>query len=307
MCGAEEIYCRKNHCIQPVGWYIIEPCDAFAIANSAATQAFDGVVGSLNWNAATCGCSIPRVLKRQRCRYRTCSECAWIAMNSTFTTMQQWAEGAKEYPARWAQREGDYLLFRRTKMRLKSEYEHSQRKNGKQRAPGLQRNFVDTNNHPHGTANVLLNMAETADLLQWPPLDMLIDGHLNISSSDPYRIPEATCGDEWNGGVEDKFVTAQGLQVSPVLDVNPEAPDTTSDFGAAVYFDYPPNALPQNMYEPPQPVSTFQQYGDNGKYANQLSQLHNEVVSQTSNVQHTELDFDDPFWTTVFASSGDSA
>ncbi|UKZ63155.1 uncharacterized protein TrAtP1_004385 [Trichoderma atroviride] len=230
-------------------------------------------------------------------------------MKSTFTAVQRWAEGAKEHPASWAQRNDDYLLFRRTKTRLKGDYEHTQRDNGKQRAAGLQRDSDDTNNHQHGTANALPNMAESADLLQWPSQNMFFDGHLNINSSDPYRVSEAvseaTYGDEWNGGVEDKLVTTQELPLPAVPNSNQEAPNIASDFG--LYLDYPPDALPQTVYEPAQPISIFQEYWDQGEDSNQLSQLHNEVLPQSSNVQHTEVDFNDPFWTAVFASSGDSA
>lgn len=304
MCGAGEIYCRQSDCIQPVGWYIIEPCDAFAIANSATTQAFDGVVGSLNWNAAICGCSIPRVLRRQRCSYRTCNECAWIAMNSTFTAMQQWAEGAKEHPASWAQRHDDYLLFRRTKMKLKRDHEHTQRKNGKQRAASLQKNFVATNSRQHGTTNVFSNAVEAADSSQWPSQNMFFDGHLDINSSDPYRISEAAYGDEWNGGVEDNLVTTQELPLPAVPNLNQEAPNIVSEFG--LYLDYPPDALPQDVYEPTQPISTFQEYSDQGEDTNPLSQLQTKVLPQSSNAQFSEVDFNDPFWAAVFASSGDS-
>ncbi|PON27458.1 hypothetical protein TGAM01_v203839 [Trichoderma gamsii] len=224
-------------------------------------------------------------------------------MKSTFTAVQQWAEGAKENPARWAQRQDEYLLFRRTKMRLERDHEHTQRKSGKQRATGLQRYSLDANSHQHGTTNALPNMAETADSVHWPSQNMFLD--LNIDSSDPYQISEATYGDGWNGGVEDTLVTTQEPQVLAVPRLNQEAPDIASDFG--LYPDYPQDALPQDIYEPPQPMSTFQEYWDGGEDANQLFQLHTGNLTQNPNVQHTEVDFNDPFWTNVFAASCDSA
>ncbi|KAK1250239.1 hypothetical protein MKX08_010242 [Trichoderma sp. CBMAI-0020] len=133
---------------------------------------------------------------------------------------------------------------------------------------------------------------------------MFFDGHLNINSSDPYRVSEATYRDERNGGVEDELVTTQALQLPGVLNSNQEAPNNVSEFG--LYLDYPPDALSQAVYEPPQPISTFQEYWDQGEDTNHLSQLQTRDLPQSSNVQHTEVDFNDPFWTAVFASSGDS-
>jgi hypothetical protein len=226
-------------------------------------------------------------------------------MKSTFTAVQQWAEEAKENPARWAQRQDDYLLFRRTKMRLERDHEHTQRRSGNQRATSLERNSFDTNSYQHGTTNALPNIAETTDLLQWPSQNMIFDGYLNIGSSDPYRISEATYGDEWNGDVKDKFVTTQELQMPAVPNLNQEAPNIASDFG--LYPDYPQDALPQTIYEPQQPMSTFQEYWDERDDASQLFQLHTGYLPQNPNVQHTDVDFSDPFWANVFASSGDSA
>jgi hypothetical protein len=219
--------------------------------------------------------------------------------------MQQWAEGAKEHPASWAQSQGDDLLFRRIKMRLKSNYEHTQRNNGKKRGASLQKNFVDTCNRHHGTANILPNIAETADLLQWSSLDRFIDGRSNMDNSDPYRRVEATFGDKGTDGVEDELVTTQELPVPAITNLFQEAPNIASDSG--LYLEYPPHTLLQNNYEPPQPTSMFQEYWDTGEDAKQLSQPQTEVFSQDSNVHNTEVDFNDPFWTTVFASSGDSA
>lgn len=134
---------------------------------------------------------------------------------------------------------------------------------------------------------------------------MHFNGHLNINSSDPYRIPEATYGDKWNGGVEDKLVATRELQAPAVPDLNQEAPNIACEFG--LHLDSLPDSLPRYIYELPPPISTFQEYWDQGEDANQSSRLHTEALPQSSNVQDTEVDFNDPFWKTVFASSGDSA
>ncbi|KAL7973664.1 hypothetical protein HDV63DRAFT_400691 [Trichoderma sp. SZMC 28014] len=226
-------------------------------------------------------------------------------MNSTFAAVQQWAEGAKEHPASWAQRKDDYLLLRRTKKMLERNHEHAQRESGNQRAAGIHKKFLDTNNHQHRTTNALPNITETADLSQWPPQNMFSVGHLNVNSSDSYRITEATYGDEWVGGREDKLVATRELQSPAVPDSIQEAPNIACESG--LYLDYPPDVLPQNIYGPPQPISTFQEYWDLGEDANQPSQLYTEALPQNPNVQYPEVDFNDPFWATVFASSGDSA
>lgn len=307
MCGAKEIYCCQSHCIQPVGWYIVEPCDAFTNTNSATIQAFDGAVWSLNWNSTTCGCSVPRVLRRQRCRYRTCSKCSWIAIDLTFTTMQLWAESAREYPTWWTQSKGDYLLFRRTKMRLKSNYELSQGKNGKQRAIGHQKNSATVNGRQYRTTSSLSNIAEAAESIQWPFLGGIIDGRLNIFNSVLYQTPEATRGDKWVGEMEDKCITAQGQEVPAVSDFNLEIPNAPSEIDKVLHFEYPPAALPQYIYGPPLSVSIDQEHCDKEEHTNQLPRLWAEDLSQISGVQHAGFDFNDPFWADLFASSGDLA
>ncbi|KAL6908610.1 hypothetical protein GGI43DRAFT_379454 [Trichoderma evansii] len=192
-------------------------------------------------------------------------------------------------------------------MRLKSDYQLSQGKNGKQQTIGLQKNLATTDRLQSGTTSILSNMAETATSLQWPPLEIFIDDHFNIPNSVLYRVPEATRGDKQGGGAEDKSMTAQKLQVPAALDFTLEAPNTASEVGMVSYFDYPPDALPQNMHLPSQPISTFQECWDKGEQANQLTRLHTKFLPQTSDVQHAEFDFNDPFWTNVFGSSSDSA
>lgn len=150
-------------------------------------------------------------------------------------------------------------------------------------------------------------MGESATSLQWPSLEIFVDDHLNIPNSTLYRVPEATRRDKQGGGAEDKSMTAQRLQVPLALDFTLEAPNTASEVGTVSYFDYPPDALPQNMHPPLQPISTFQEYWDKGEQSNQLTQLHTEFLPQTSSVQHGEFDFYDLFWTDIFGSSSDSA
>ncbi|UKZ88085.1 uncharacterized protein TrAFT101_003849 [Trichoderma asperellum] len=221
--------------------------------------------------------------------------------------MQLWAESAKEYPTWWAQSKGDYLLFRRTKMRLKSDYELSQGNNSKQRTMGLQKNSATVNGRQYGTTNSLSNIAEAADLIQWPFLKGIIDGRLNIFNSALYQTREATRGDKRGGGVEDKFMTAQGLQVPAVSEFNLEVPNAPFEIDKVLHFDYPPAALPQYIYGPPLLVSIDQEHCDKEEHANQLSRLRAEDLTQTSGVQHAGFDFNDPFWADLFASSGDIA
>jgi hypothetical protein len=218
-------------------------------------------------------------------------------MDSTFATMQQWAESAKEYPAWWTQSQGDYLLFRRTKMRLRSDYERSQSEKDKQQTAGVQQTFFATNSYQYGT-NALSNLAGVTDSSQGLSLGTCTDGYLSISNSALYPFSEAINGKSWNAGVGDKSLAVQGrahLEMPAVPYFNLEAPNTAHKTGIFPYFDHPPDNLSQTVYDPPQPVLAFQEHWDEGEHTSQLVRLQPEVQPQTLIVNPTEFDFNDPF------------
>ncbi|KAM0256805.1 hypothetical protein ACHAQJ_004757 [Trichoderma viride] len=225
--------------------------------------------------------------------------------------MQQWAENAKEYPAWWTQGQGDHLLFRRAKMRLRSDYKRSQSEKGNQQTTDVQQTFTTTNGHQYGTtASTLSTLAGATDLPQGPSLGAYTDDYLSTSNSTLYPALEGINGEIWNDGVRGNSLTAQSLthlEMLMVPDFSSGAPNTALESSTSPYFDHPPNTLSHTVYEQSKSVSTFQEYWDEGEHAARLAQLQPEVLPQASNVSPAEFDFNDSFWKNMFAPSVDFA
>ncbi|PKK53604.1 hypothetical protein CI102_1842 [Trichoderma harzianum] len=311
MCGAKEIYCCQIHCIRPIGWYIVEPCEAFVIANSLLTQHPAGSGSwSWNWNTSTCGCSVPRVVRRQRCRYRSCITCCWSTLHSTFTAMQQWANAAREYPEWWAQSHGDNLLFRRTKRRLRSEYDQSRKDKGKKRAIDVQQALPAANSgeqwssHPE-TLGTLSNQTDVFDYLPRSSLENPSNNYQSISNSNLYPSSSAVSRQVWSDGPGERFPTAQGLLgTTGVPELGQEAASTAN--ASTMY----PNSEYQldiwRAYEPSQPNLMFEQVWGEGD-ATQSERPQHEVMQQTPSLNNAVLNLDDPFWNDMLAFGSEFA
>ncbi|KAL7793002.1 hypothetical protein V8C37DRAFT_416185, partial [Trichoderma ceciliae] len=253
-------------------------------------QTLDSESWNWSWNTTTCGCSVPRVLRRQRCRYRSCGKCVGNALHSTFTAMQQWAESAEKYPEWWTEREGDHLLFRRTKMRLRNEYERSHSENGKQQAGGLQQNWLSQ----YGTIGNLSSLTVAVDALPGPSsLENSTKDYLSKPNSTLYPISEAICGEMWNDDMGARSSTVH-LETPGIIDFNLEA-STAAESTMLPCLDHQQNTLPQIIYEPPQPDLAFQQHWAEGGHAAQLAQPQPELLPQAANTNLAVIDFDDLF------------
>lgn len=306
MCGAKEVYCCQIHCIRPIGWYIVEPCEAFVIANSLLTQhPADSGSWSWNWNTSTCGCSVPRVVRRQRCRYRSCITCSWSTLHSTFTAMQQWANAAKEYPEWWAQSHGDNLLFRRTKRRLRSEYDQSRRDKGKKRAIDVQQAFPAANSGElwsshHETLGALSNQTDVLDYLPRSSLENPSNNYQIISNSNLYPFSSAARRQAWDGGLEGRFPIAQGLlETAGIPEPGQEAANAENASAMYPNSEYQPDIW--TAYEPSQPHLTFEQVWGEGSHATQSERPQHEVMQQTPSLNNAVLNLDDPFWNDMLA------
>lgn len=241
MCGAKEIYCCQSHCVQPIGWYIVEPCEAFSVANSATTHNPFGGEG-WNWNTNACGCSVPRVVKRQRCKHRSCSSCAWDALDSTFTATQQWADTAKEYPGCWIEGQEDYLLLRRTKTKLRNDHELSERQKGKQRAIDIEQGLDSLTSWPsyYETPNALSKSADTLSSLPGASSDHYTNGFLSLLGPDLYPAFEAASAELPQLGFTFEQTWAKGEQAPQISQPQLEVVPQTSDANLASFnFDDP--------------------------------------------------------------------
>ncbi|KAL6788202.1 hypothetical protein J3E68DRAFT_444891 [Trichoderma sp. SZMC 28012] len=309
MCGAKEVYCCQIHCIRPIGWYIVEPCEAFVIANSLLTQHPAGSGSwSWNWNTSTCGCSVPRVVRRQRCRYRSCITCSWSTLHSTFTAMQQWANAAKEYPEWWAQSHGDNLLFRRTKRRLRSEHDQSRKDKGKKRAIDVQQASPAANSGEqwsshHETLGTLSNQTDVFDCLPRSSLENPSDAYQSISNSTLHPSSSAKSRQVWDGGLEERFPTVRGLlETTGMPDLGQEAASAANTSSMYPHLGYQPGVW--TSYEPPQPNLTFEHVWGEGD-ATQSERPQHEVMQQTPGFSNEVLSLDDPFWNDMLAFSGE--
>ncbi|EGR50751.1 uncharacterized protein TRIREDRAFT_105176 [Trichoderma reesei QM6a] len=125
MCKAREIHCRISNCCRPIGWYVMQPCMPFTRANLGMPLAYDGS-RDLNWNTSTSDCGVPRVVSTKKSTSRSCQPCCLEALFSEFSFMQDWAYVAKSHRKWLEESPGDSLLWRRTKTRLRREYDEAQ-------------------------------------------------------------------------------------------------------------------------------------------------------------------------------------
>ncbi|QYS98070.1 hypothetical protein H0G86_005268 [Trichoderma simmonsii] len=130
--------------------------------------------------------------------------------------MQQWANAAKEYPEWWAQSHGDNLLFRRTKRRLRSEYDQSRKDKGKKRAIDVQQASPAVNSGEqwsshHETLCTLSNQTDVFDYLPRSTLQNPSKNYQGISNSNLYPSSSVASGQVWDGGLGERIPTAQGL------------------------------------------------------------------------------------------------
>ncbi|KAL7936160.1 hypothetical protein V8C35DRAFT_251089 [Trichoderma chlorosporum] len=309
MCGATEIYCSQSHCHQPIGWHIVEPCEAFVIANSANTQQPAGTaILGWNWNTSTCGCSVPRVVRRQRCRYRSCITCARSALSSAFMTMQHWADVAKEYPDWWRPRRGDDLLLRRTKTRLRKEYGKWSKDNGKRRTVDFQQAYAATNRwtgYPE-TPKTISHSESVFAHLPDPSWESFPNNHSSLPNSRSDPPSSATVGQAWYNGLGERLSTVQGLpRVAGALELGQEAPSAANTPSIYPSLEYQPDVW--TACEPPQPALTMGQVWNVGDDTARLLQPQHEGMQQASDVNFIELNLEDPFWNNILSASGDGA
>ncbi|KAH0499248.1 hypothetical protein TgHK011_006453 [Trichoderma gracile] len=125
MCKAREIHCRNSSCCRSIGWYVTQPCMPFISANKGMPLAYDGS-RDLNWNTSTSDCGVPRVVSTRKSSSRSCQPCCWEALRSEFAFMRDWAYVAKSHRKWLEESPGDSLLWRRTKSRLRREYDAAQ-------------------------------------------------------------------------------------------------------------------------------------------------------------------------------------
>ncbi|PTB65473.1 hypothetical protein BBK36DRAFT_5915 [Trichoderma citrinoviride] len=172
MCKASEIHCRDSSCCRPIGWFVVQPCTPFLKANKGMPPAFDGS-RDLNWNTSTSDCGVPRVVSTKKSTCRTCQPCFWKALCSNFALVQDWAYVAKTHRKWLAENPGDGLLWRRTKARLRREYDQSHSQGKKRKladesfemlTPPLSRQ----SSQPETSPNTSI-YASTADNLGWYP------------------------------------------------------------------------------------------------------------------------------------------
>ncbi|KAL6868585.1 hypothetical protein J3F83DRAFT_714838 [Trichoderma novae-zelandiae] len=136
MCKASEIHCRDGDCCRSIGWYVVQPCTPFVKANAGMPRAFDGS-RDMNWNTSTSDCGVPRVVSSKKSSVRTCQECSWKALRLNFAVVQDFAGGAR-FNREWLKKNpGDSLLWRRTKTRLRREYDQSQSQGKKRKRPAV--------------------------------------------------------------------------------------------------------------------------------------------------------------------------
>ncbi|KAJ4861150.1 hypothetical protein T069G_06138 [Trichoderma breve] len=224
--------------------------------------------------------------------------------------MQQWANAAKEYPEWWAQSHGDNLLFRRTKRRLRSEYDQSRKDKGKKRAIDVQQAFPAASSGEqwsshHETLGTLTNQTDVFDCLPRSSLENPSNNYQSISNSNLYPFSSAARRQVWGDGPGERFPTAQGLlETTGMPNLGQEAASAAN--ASAMYPDseYQPDIW--TAYEPSQPNLTFEQVWGEGD-ATQSERPQHEVMRQAPGLNNMALNLDDPFWNDLLAFSGDIA
>ncbi|KAL6895722.1 hypothetical protein HDV57DRAFT_521017 [Trichoderma longibrachiatum] len=124
MCKAREIHCRNSACCRSIGWYVTQPCTPFIKANQGMPPAYDGS-RDVNWNTSTSDCGVPRVVSTRKSTSRSCQPCCWEALCAEFSLVRDWSYAARPHRKWLEEMPGDSLLWRRTKARLRREYDEA--------------------------------------------------------------------------------------------------------------------------------------------------------------------------------------
>ncbi|KAK0763205.1 hypothetical protein N5P37_004191 [Trichoderma harzianum] len=224
--------------------------------------------------------------------------------------MQQWANAAREYPEWWAQSHGDNLLFRRTKRRLRSEYDQSRKDKGKKRAIDVQQALPAANSGEqwsshHETLGTLSNQTDVFDYLPRSSLENPSNNYQNISNSNLYPSSSAVSRQVWSDGPGERFPTAQGLLgTTGVPELGQEAASTANASTMYPNSEYQPDIW--RAYEPSQPNLMFEQVWGEGD-ATQSERPQHEVMQQTPSLNNAVLNLDDPFWNDMLAFGSEFA
>ncbi|KAM6479771.1 hypothetical protein HDV62DRAFT_399293 [Trichoderma sp. SZMC 28011] len=218
----------------------------------------------------------------------------------------QWANAAKEYPEWWAQSHGDNLLFRRTKRRLRSEYDQSRKDKGKKRAIDLQQAFPVANSGDqwsshHETLGTLSSQTDVFDYLPISSLENPSNTYQRTSNSNIYPSFSAASRQVWDDGLGERFPTAQGLLETTCM---PELGQGAASAANASTM-YPSSEYQPDIwtaaYEPSQPNLTFGQVWGEGSHATQSERPQHEVMQQTPSLNNAVLNLDDRFWNDMLA------
>ncbi|KAL7950697.1 hypothetical protein V8C42DRAFT_359598 [Trichoderma barbatum] len=206
-----------------------------------------------------------------------------------------WAEAAKEYPEWWTQSQGDDLLLRRTKMRLRHNYDQTRKYKGKKHAVDVQQAFAATSTwpgHPE-TSGTYSSPTYTLDSFPASSLDSFSNGYLSTSESNLYPLSSMTSGQVRDGGMGERSSTARRLLgMAGMLDLGQDASSAANAFAMYPNIEHQPNVW--TSYEPPQPSLTFEQAWYGGDQATQLDRSAHEALTHTVNGNYVELNLDDP-------------
>ncbi|KAL6828207.1 hypothetical protein V8C40DRAFT_240408 [Trichoderma camerunense] len=226
--------------------------------------------------------------------------------------MQQWANAAKKYPEWWAQSHGDNLLFRRTKRRLRSEFDQSRKDKGKKRAIDVQQALPAANSDEqwsshHETLDTLSSQTDVFDHLPRSSLENPSNNYQSISNSNLYPFSSAARRQVWDGGLGGRFPTAQGLlETTGMPELGQEAASSANASAMYPNSEYQPDIWTA-AYEPSQPNLTFGQVWGEGSHATQSERPQHEVMQQTPSLSNAVLNLDHPFWNDMLAFGGEFA
>ncbi|PNP57123.1 hypothetical protein THARTR1_02965 [Trichoderma harzianum] len=225
--------------------------------------------------------------------------------------MQQWANAAKEYPEWWTQSHGDDLLLRRTKRRLRSEYDQSRTDNGKKRAIDVQQTFPATNScqqwsSHHETLDTLSNQTDVLDYVPRFSLENPSNNYQNVFNSLLCPSSSAAGRQVWDEVLGERLPTAQGLLETTGMP-NLVHETVNAENASTMYpnSEYQPDIW--TAYEPLQPHLTSEQVWAEGDDATQSGRSPHEVMQQTPSLNNVVLNLDDPFWNDMVAFSDEFA
>ncbi|KAL7800570.1 hypothetical protein V8C43DRAFT_302600 [Trichoderma afarasin] len=227
------------------------------------------------------------------------------------TEVPQWANAAKEYPEWWAQSHGDNLLFRRTKRRLRSEYDQSRKDKGKKRAIDVQQEFPAANScgqwsSHHETLGTLSSQTDVLECLPRSSLESPSNNYRSVLNSNLYPSSSAARRQVWDGGLEGRFPTAQELlETTGMPELGQEAASAAN--ASAIYpnSEYQPDVW--TAYGSSKPNLMVEQVWGQGNNATPSELPQHEVMQQTPSLNNMALNLDDPFWNDLLAFSGEFA